>query len=142
MPTSVAETFCQEWFRRVWNNLEVGAIDELMTTDCVAHGLGSEPLRGPSGFRTLHDAFTSSFKDIRIEVLQEVHEGDLVAAYCSANVVTRADERHLTFYGCPMIRLRGRQIAEAWNVWDFLTLAEGVGAVPVQSLQAAFIAAR
>jgi ketosteroid isomerase-like protein len=142
MPTSVAETFCQEWFRRVWNNLEVGAIDELMTPDCVAHGLGSEPLRGPSGFRTLYDAFTSSFKDIRIEVLQEVHEGDLVAAYCSANVVTRRDERHLTFHGSPMIRLRGRQIAEAWNVWDFLTLAEGVGAVPAQSLQAALSAAR
>jgi ketosteroid isomerase-like protein len=142
MPTPVAETFCQEWFRRVWNTLEAGAIDALMTPDCVAHGLGSEPLRGPAGFRTLHDAFTSSFKDIRIDVLQEVHEGDLVAAYCSANVVTRAGERHLTFYGCPMIRLRGRQIAEAWNVWDFLTLAEGVGAVPAQSLHAAFSAAR
>jgi ketosteroid isomerase-like protein len=141
MPGPVTETFCQEWFRRVWNNLEGAAIDELMTADCVAHGLGAEPLRGPAGFHTLYDAFTASFKDIRIEVLHEIHEEDRVAAYCLAHVTTRADERPLSFYGCAMMRLRGHQIAEAWNVWDFLTLAEGVGAVPKQSLQLALAAA-
>ena len=102
---------------------------------------GRSPLREPAGFRTLYETFTTSFKNIRIEVLHEIHEGDRVAAYCLAHVVTRADERPLSFHGCAMIRLRGHQIAEAWNVWDFLTLVEEVGTVPKESLQAALIAA-
>jgi|ERR1044071_2327143 ketosteroid isomerase-like protein len=132
-----AETFAQEWFRRVWNNLEADAIDELMAPNCLAHGLGPAPLLGPAGFRTIYDSFIAAFKDIHIEVLREVHEGDLVAALSSVTVVSRANGRSHTFLGCPMMRLAGRQIAEAWNVWDFLSLAEAMGAAPPNSLQAA-----
>jgi ketosteroid isomerase-like protein len=137
MPRSATETLCQEWFRRVWNNLEADAIDQLMTPDCLAHGLGPEPLRGPAGFKPIWESFTAAFRDIRIEVLQEVHEGDLVAAYCSVRLVSKEDGKAHAFVGCPMLRLEGRRMAEAWNVWDFLTLVESRGVVPPNALEAA-----
>jgi ketosteroid isomerase-like protein len=142
MPRSATETFCQEWFRRVWNNLEPEAIDQLMTPDCVAHGLGPEPLRGPAGFKAIRESFTGAFRDIHIDVIQEIHEGDLVAAYCEVKLVSKADGKAHTFVGCPMIRLRGRRIAEAWNVWDFLGLAQSRGVVPLNALDAALSPSR
>jgi predicted ester cyclase len=138
MPT--AETFCQEWFRRVWNTLEEGAIDELVDPDCVAHGLGPEPLHGPDAFKALHKTFTDAFQDIHIEAIQEVRENDLIAAYSSVQLVSKANGQQVTFYGCPMIRVKDHKIVEAWNVWDFLTLAEHTGAAPRNSLQAALAA--
>ena len=130
MKTSVRESVPRQWFRRVWNELDAGAIDELFAADGVAHGLGGPPIVGPNGFREFHDAFTKSFSAIRIDVLHEVTEGDLVVLRCAANVTAAATNRPAQFEGFAIFRLRGGQIAEAWNTWDFLGLLESMGAAP------------
>ena len=131
------ETFCQEWFRRVWNEGEASAIDELMTADAVAHGLGDAPIRGPGEFRRFHSGFVRSFDGIHVEVVLEVAEGDLVSCWCEASMRRRDDPKLLHFTGSAMVRLRGRRMAEAWNSWDFLRLLEEMGHLPKDALAGA-----
>ena len=45
------ESVVREWFRRVWNQLDVNAIEELFAPDGVAHWLDAQPVRGPAAFR-------------------------------------------------------------------------------------------
>lgn len=47
------ESVPQEWFRRVWNELDAAAIDELLAADGLVHGFSKDPIRGPGGFREL-----------------------------------------------------------------------------------------
>jgi SnoaL-like polyketide cyclase len=131
------ESFCHEWFRRIWNELDTSAIDQLFAKDGLAHGLGPEPIRGPAVFSQFHRAFTDAFRDIKISVLHEVEQGQMVACYCRVTLAARTDPKPLAFEGCSFIRLRDRHIAEAWNAWDFLSLVEGMGILPVNALNLA-----
>ena len=141
MQTQTAESFTQEWFRRVWNDPEPGAIEQLMAADSRAHGLGPAALKGPAEFMALHAAFNAAFRSIHIEVLREVQNGDMCAAFCHATMISRATGKTVSFHGCPMIRVKDHQIVEAWNTWDFLGLAESIGAAPAGGLQRALAVA-
>jgi ketosteroid isomerase-like protein len=134
MPTVATESFNQQWFRRVWNNLEASAIDELMTPDCIIHGLAAESTIGPAAFHEVHARFTQAFRDIQIEVLREVSNGTMHSAYCRVAMISRADGRSVEFHGCPMIRVAGGRMVEAWNTWDFLSLAQAMETAPVDAL--------
>ncbi len=133
MPT---ESFCQEWFRRVWNEEDASAIDDLMAPDVVAHGLGEAPVRGIAEFRRFHAEFTQAFDGIRINVVHEVTEGDMVSCWCEASMRQRDDPKVLHLTGSAMIRLRDRRIVEAWNSWDFLHLLTEMGHLPKDALAA------
>ena len=137
MARTTTETFCKEWFRRVWNEEDAGAIDLLMAPDAVVHGLGDAPVRGPTEFRRFHSAFMRAFDGIRIEVVQEVAEGDLVSCWCEASMRRRDDPRPLSFTGMAMVRLRDGKLAEAWNTWDFVRLLEGMGHLPKDAVAGA-----
>ena len=134
MPT---ETFCQEWFRRVWNEEDASAIEELMAPDVVAYGLGEAPVRGVAEFRRFHAEFTQAFDGIHIDVVREVAEGDMVSCWCQASMRRRDDPKVLHLTGSAMIRLRDRRIVEAWNSWDFLRLLEEMGHLPKDALAGA-----
>ena len=135
MPT---ETFCQEWFRRVWNEGDASAIDELMAPDAVAYGLGGDtPVRGPKEFRRFHAEFNRAFEGIHIEVVHEVVQGDMVSCWCEASMRRRDDPKVLHLTGTAMIRLRGRRFVEAWNTWDFLSLLTQMGHLPKDALASA-----
>lgn len=137
MPATATESFNQEWFRRVWNHPEPGAIEELVDPDCRTHGLGHSVFKGPAEFVAIHSAFNAAFRGIQIEVLREVQNGDMIAAFCHVTMISRATGRIVTFHGCPMIRVQGHRIVEAWNTWDFLALVEAMGAAPQGSLERA-----
>ncbi len=129
-----SESLGREWFRRVWNELDRSAIDQLFAADGIAHGLGETPIRGPHGFHQFHRTFTDAFRDIRVEVLQEVQRDDMAAVYCRASMAPRSKPTPISFTGCAFMRIRDHQIIEAWNTWDFLNLVQGMGALPPDAL--------
>ena len=56
-----SKTLAHEWFEEVWNKSQINAIDRLLASDAVAHGLFDEhgqELRGPAGFRPFFLQFT------------------------------------------------------------------------------------
>ena len=134
---SANESIVREWFRRVWNQLDVNAIDELFASDGVAHWLDAEPVRGPAAFREFHRVLSSSFRDIRVEVVREIQVGDLVAFQAEVRLVPVGQETPVTFNGGAFARVQGRQIVETWDSWNFLGLLEGMGALPQGTLRLA-----
>jgi len=128
------ESLGREWFRRVWNELDTSAIDQLFAPDGIAHGLGAAPIRGPHDFHQFHRRFTDAFRNIRIEVVHEVEQGDLVALYCRVTLAPRRGTDPVAFEGSAFIRSREGRIVEAWNAWDFLSLVQGLGALPQDAL--------
>ena len=134
---SVNESVVREWFRRVWNELDTEAIDELFAPDGVAHWLDAEPVRGPAAFREFHRALSSSFRDIQVEIVRELQVGDMVAFQAEVRLVPVGQEAPVVFNGGGFARVQGRQIVETWDNWNFLGLLEGMGALPQGTLRLA-----
>lgn len=133
----VRESVVREWFRRVWNQLDTDAIDELFAPDGVAHWLDAEPVLGPAAFREFHRFLSSNFRDIHVEVVREIQVGDLVAFQAEVRLVPVGRDSPVTFNGGAFARVQGRQIVETWDNWNFLGLLEGMGALPQGTLRLA-----
>src|SRR5262245_40499679 len=73
------EALVRRWFEQVWNNGRQEAIDELFVSDGVAHGLATDQLHGPEGFRTFYQQFMGAFPDIQISIDDIISSGDRVA---------------------------------------------------------------
>jgi predicted SnoaL-like aldol condensation-catalyzing enzyme len=137
MSSTANESVVREWFRRVWNELDTEAIDELFAPDGMAHWLDAEPVRGPAAFREFHRALSSSFRDIHVEIVRELQVGDMVAFQAEVRLVPIGQEAPVLFNGGAFARVQGRQIVETWDSWNFLGLLEGMGALPQGTLRLA-----
>ena len=80
----------RKWFEEVWNKGRVGAIDELLASHAVVHGLGAD-LRGPAGFKSFHSAYRDAFPDVMIQIDDIVAQGDIVAARWSGTGTHRGE---------------------------------------------------
>ena len=132
--TVPVESLPREWFRRVWNDLDANAIDELAAADCVFHGLDDEPIIGPAGFRAFHEHFAGAFREISVTVLHEVTSGDMVGLFAEVEAIPPGRHARVSFQGAAFARVRGRQLIESWDCWDFLGLLESMEVLPQQSL--------
>jgi steroid delta-isomerase-like uncharacterized protein len=123
-------TFLHEWFGEVWNKGDAGAIDRLVAADCVSEGLrhpeNGAPVTGPATFKPFHRALRQALPDIRIEVVHTVSESDMMVARVQIRGTHRGEGlglaptgRVVEFSGMVMVRLRNRQIVQAWNNIDF-----------------------
>jgi steroid delta-isomerase-like uncharacterized protein len=131
--------FIRRWFEEVWNQGRVEAIDEMFAADGVAHGLSGDkdnPVRGTAGFKAFHESFRGAFPDIKVTVLDIVTEGDKVAALCEVRATHTggtlgfaATHKPVEITGMTICRIRDGKIAEASNVFDFLTLYRQLGAI-------------
>jgi len=136
MPTT-PDSVVRTWFEEVWNQGQEETIDRLFASDAVAHGLPGSALRGPKDFKPFFRRFRAAFPDIRIEVLQTITEGEMIAAHCRVLGTQQGDALGMAatgkpteFFGMVFARVRDGQIVEAWNSFDFLTLYQQLGLVP------------
>jgi steroid delta-isomerase-like uncharacterized protein len=133
----------RRWFEEVWNKGRAETIDELFAADGTAHGLADETgesLRGPSNFRVFHGKFREAFPDIEVTVEDVIAEGDKVAARCSVRGRHQSDSlgfaatgRPVEFTGMTFARVRGGQIVEAWNNFDFMTTFQQCGVLQMSA---------
>ena len=128
------------WFEEVWTKGRVDAIDEMLATDGVAHGLGGQDLHGPADFKVFHAAFRGAFPDVRVQMDELIAEGDKVAFRYTATGTHRGDtlgfpatDRAARFTGMGTVRVAGGRIVEGWNVFDQLGMLAQLGVVQVPS---------
>src|SRR5438045_1535773 len=78
MPDQDPRELTRRWFEEVWNQQRESAIDELLASDAVIHGLepGAENARGPLAFKPFHRRFVQAFPNIRINVEDVLVERD------------------------------------------------------------------
>jgi len=128
------DTVARRWFREVWDEGRESAIDELMASDAVAHGLGGPPMRGPDEFKPFHRTFLNAFGDLEVQILRTVVQDDMVAVHChvTARHVGEAlggppTNKPVEFEGMAIIRVVNGKVAEGWNAFDFLTMYQQMG---------------
>jgi predicted ester cyclase len=97
---------------------------ELYASDFVDH-VNALEFRGQEGIARSVALYRALFPDLRIEVVDQIHEGDQVASRWTLRGTHRG--RRVTLPGITISRFQDGQIAEDWTVSDNLTLLRQVG---------------
>ena len=119
-------TLTYRWFNEVWNNSRKAAIDELLDTNAVVHGIEGINTPGPEGFKVFYDSFRQQFPQVHVEVEETVSEGGYETSRCTVRA-TNANNQTVTFSGMTFIQVRDNKIVEAWNNFDFLSMHQQLG---------------
>jgi steroid delta-isomerase-like uncharacterized protein len=134
------------WFDRVWNHGDESVIDRLMSPTATVHGLGAhgEAVSGPEGFKAFFRAFRAAFPDINIRIMRTICEGDMVACHCAVTgthagpgLGVAPSNAPIEIHGVSIARIQNGQIQEGWNCYDFMSLYQQVGMLPVLAANAA-----
>lgn len=127
----------RRWFEEVWNRQQSKTIDELLTPDCIVHGLAPEGSgKGPAAFHPFWEKFRGAFPDIRITVEDILAEEDKVAARIVFRGTHEGDHlgppatgKTVSGTGIIWARLQNGKIAESWNEFDALKIFLATGVV-------------
>ncbi len=121
------ETIVRDFYEEAINRRDLGAIDRLLTDDFVHNG----EARGRPGQRQAVEAFLTTFPDLHHEILIILAEGDLVSAHqrwtgtMDGPFMGHAPNgRLVSFTSTAILKIRGDQIAEAWDVTDIALAAQ------------------
>ena len=133
------KTLMRRWFEEVWNQGRPEAVREMMSEDCVNHGLTEDadnPLRGASGFLPFHTQFREAFPNIEVVVEDVIAEGDKVVARCLVrgkhvgdSLGFKATGAEAEFTGIGMARIKDAMFVESWNSFDFMKMYKQLGAI-------------
>jgi steroid delta-isomerase-like uncharacterized protein len=118
----------------LWVGRDLDALDRFWTSDCVNHAAPGGDGIGLAEIRAYHGQFFEAFaglSDVRIEVVQQVSEGDRVVS----QIVTQARHtgpflgvpptgRAVTLHSIRIDRIRDGKIAEHWSVADMAGLMQ------------------
>lgn len=136
------ETLMHRWFEEVWNKGREDAIDEMLASDGIVHGLADQSgneLRGPEGFKPFFHSFRSAFPDIQVTVEDGVQQDEKIAVRCTVRgthtgegLGLAATNNPMEFTGMCMVRVKDGKITEAWNNFDFTTMFQQMGVLNPQ----------
>ena len=126
-------TLLHEWFEEVWNRGDAAAIDRLLASEAVFHGLqdadGNE-VQGKEGFIPFFRRFRDAFPDLHVDVEDVIVDGDRMACRCVVRGTHGGDtlgfaatQRPVEFTGMCWVRVRDGQLVEGWNNFDFSTMS-------------------
>lgn len=115
-----------QWFERVWNQLDEGAVMELMHPDGEILGLGTTVV-GREGFIGYHRAFRRGFDQIRIEIVDLVAEDTAVAGHARFSAIHRGSGREVDIFLSFAGRFEDGKLRWVRNVVDFTALLSQIG---------------
>jgi predicted ester cyclase len=124
-------------FEEPWKgNLSV--VDELAASEYIGHDPAlPEPLRGPEGIKEFVSTYLVAFPDARIQVEEQLAEGELVATRWSARGTHEGElmdieptGKEVTVTGLTISRLEGGKVVEEFQNWDFSGMLRQIEAAP------------
>jgi predicted ester cyclase len=131
------ETLLHRWFEEVWNQGRESAIDELMETNSVFHGIadpGSNEVRGREAFKSFYQQYRKAFPDIHFTIEDALIDGDKIAVRCvvrathtGEGITDSPTNKPVTLTGMVIPRVKDGKLVEGWNNFDFLTLFQQLG---------------
>ena len=122
-----------------WTGGNLDVIDELVAGDFVTTVVGApEQIRGRQGFREFVVMYRTAFPDLRINVDEQIAEGDIVVTRWTGTGTHEgelmgmpATGKQVTTAGINVDRVAGGKLAGGWGLFDQLGLLQQIGAVPV-----------
>lgn len=122
------------------NRLDIEGMGQLLSsTNIIFHLPGMSPM-DRNTHKQFFNAFTSSFPDLRHEIVDLVAEGDKVAVRCDVTGTHKGDlqgipptGKKVSFIARDFITLRDGKITEVWVNGDMLGMMQQIGAKPSSS---------
>ena len=121
-----------------WSTGDVDLLDDAVAADAVDHDpYNPNGDQGLEGLKKTISAYREAFPDLRIEVEDEIAEGDRVAVRWTATGTHQGDMmgvpasgRTSTISGIGIDRVEDGKIVESWSNWDVLGMLQQIGAIP------------
>ena len=139
---STSREVMETWFRRVWTEEDVSAIEEMFVPDGLARGLGASPLIGPEGFKQFHSALRGLLREFVITIDKSVESGDWLATVCTLHAKSRNSDAPVEITGTVVARIVDGKVIEAYNHWDFLGMFGQLGLLPADTFEKALSGAK
>lgn len=136
------KTALETWMRRVWVEQDSAAIMELMAEHALVHGLEENPFDGREAFRQFHELIAAQLRDIEVEFLQVVEDGEWIAAVFEISSTHIQTELRTTTRGHMMSHFIDGQIVEGYNQIDFVKHFEQLGVLPNRTLDLCWLGQR
>lgn len=122
----------------VINGRDLDLVDELFSDDYVMHDPNAPgEVRGQEAMKGYLGMFLGAFSDLRLEVVDQVAEGNKVATRYVGSATHDGDlmgiaatGNKVTLNGIIITRFAQDRIAEEWQAIDVLGILQQIGAVP------------
>lgn len=122
--------FLQEWYRQVWINGDLDAIDRYFPPHPVASGLMADGQVGAEDFRALVPALRHLVRDLDISIDRSIELGDWLWAHFTVHAQAALGVERVEAQGQVMMRVSDGLIVEAYNGFDFVAFFEQLGLLP------------
>jgi steroid delta-isomerase-like uncharacterized protein len=124
-------------FQELFNANQLDTIRaELFTAESVIHFPGQPPMNSVA-YQQVGQMFRLGFPDLRVEVLDQIAEGDAVVTRTMAAGThtgtfqgVPATGRTVQIDGISIERYRNGRVAERWDQFDLLGMLQQLGAIP------------
>jgi predicted ester cyclase len=97
------------WMEQVWNNGRENAIDEMLDTNAVVHGIEGLNEPGPKGFKIFYHNFRQQFPTVHVEVDDVFTEGEYETSRCTVDGTT-ATGQVVHFTGMTCLKINNGKI--------------------------------
>lgn len=132
------KTVMRRIYEEVWNQGKFEVLDEVVSPDYVGH-LPAPPgaPSGREGLRWLIQAYRVAFPDIRVQIDDQIAEGDKVLTRISIRGTHRGQLMHIpptnkeiTVTALVFTRFKNGQNVEGWAELDRFGLMQQLGVIP------------
>ncbi|MGH2588408.1 MAG: ester cyclase [Dehalococcoidia bacterium] len=135
MSTEQNKALYRRFIEEGFNQGRLETLDEVLATGYVNHDAPPGTSSGADGVKQIIQTFRSAFPDLRIEIEEQVAEGDAVTSRATFHGTHNgplfgipATGRRVTMPGLTMVRVANGRIQEAWVKNDTLGLLQQLGA--------------
>jgi hypothetical protein len=122
--------FLKDWYRQVWTDGNMAAIDRYFAPRSVANGLVADGQVKAEDFKALVPALRSLVRDIEVTVDRSIEAGDWLWAQITVRALTAHGIDRVEASGQVMMLVEDGVITEAYNCFDFVTFFEQSGLLP------------
>lgn len=127
----------RDWFERVWNQLDEGAIEEMMAEDCEVLGVSAMPVNREQ-YVEFYRTVRSAFDEIRMEIADVVVEEDAAAGHVRFSGKHRDSGKEVDFVFSFAARLEEGRFVWVRNVVDYSLLLYQLGDFDLAAIERVF----
>lgn len=124
----------EQWFKRVWIEADLDAVDEFFSTQAEANGLLPDMRLGPQDYRDFVPMVLALVEDVEIDLVVSTESDDWVQSLYKVSARSVSNSAPVTVLGQVTVRVADGHFTEAYNCFDFMGFFEQLGQLPEQSL--------
>jgi steroid delta-isomerase-like uncharacterized protein len=137
MSTTQMQSPVRRLFEEAFNQGDLAVVDEIITSDHIAHNSFKGAPIGPQGLKSLIASFRTAFPDLQCTVEDEINEGNKIAAHWTMRGTQKGPflgnprtGRLVEAQGIIFARISNGRIAEDWTLIDQMGILQQLGIVP------------